>query len=125
MKKIKHFLNSKINIFLLTLFILELVLSIFITPNLYDDAWFIKQITNEMNDETGEIIEHTIPDFVQNRYYTWSSRVIIEFVFDKNNAYCESSAVSNNKIIYKTNFQNLEKFKNNVLGRIFYFKNLY
>lgn len=79
MKKLKQFLNGKINIFLLILFILELVLSIFITPNLYDDAWFIEQITNEMNEETGEIIEHTIPDFVQNRYYNWSSRVIIEF----------------------------------------------
>lgn len=79
MKKILNFLNKKINIFLLVLFMLELVLSIFITPNLYDDAWFIEQVTNELNEETGEVIEHTIPDFVVDRYYTWSSRVIIEF----------------------------------------------
>lgn len=65
---------------LILLFILEIVLTIVITPNLYDDAWFIKQITNELDLETNQVIEHTIIDFVTNRYSTWSSRVIIEFV---------------------------------------------
>lgn len=65
---------------LILLFILEIVLTIVITPNLYDDAWFIKQITNELDIETNQVIEHTIIDFVTNRYSTWSSRVIIEFV---------------------------------------------
>ncbi len=65
---------------LIFLFVLELFLTIFITPNTYDDEWFITQITDELNVETGEIIEHTIPEFIQNRYNNWSSRVIIEFV---------------------------------------------
>ena len=64
---------------LILLFVLELVLAFFITPNLYDDKWFMEQITNEVNPETNEVIEHTIPDFVKNRYENWSSRVIIEF----------------------------------------------
>lgn len=65
---------------LILLFALEIFLNIFITPNTYDDEWFITQITDELNEETGEIIEHTIPDFVKDRYSNWSSRVIIEFV---------------------------------------------
>ncbi len=65
---------------LILLFVLELFLNIFITPNTYDDEWFITQITDELNQETGEIIEHNIPDFVKDRYTSWSSRVIIEFV---------------------------------------------
>lgn len=65
---------------LILLFVLQLVLTIFITPNTYDDEWFINQITDELNVETNEIIEHTIPDFITERYQTWSSRVIIELV---------------------------------------------
>ena len=65
---------------LIIIFILELALTFFITPNRYDDKWFIEQITNEINPETGEVIEHTISDFVVGRYNTWSSRVLIEFV---------------------------------------------
>lgn len=65
---------------LVLLFVLELILTFFITPNTYDDEWFIKQITDELNVETNEIIEHTIPDFINERYHNWSSRVIIEFV---------------------------------------------
>lgn len=65
---------------LIILFVLEIVLSIFITPNLYDDEWFIEQITNELDPQTNEVIEHTIIDFVSGRYYNWSSRVIIEFI---------------------------------------------
>lgn len=65
---------------LILLFVLQLVLTIFITPNTYDDEWFIKQITDELNVETNEVIEHTIPDFIAERYQNWSSRVIIELV---------------------------------------------
>lgn len=65
---------------LILLFILEIILIMFVTPNLYDDEWFIKQVTNEINPETNEVIEHTITGFVQKRYFTWSSRVIIEFI---------------------------------------------
>lgn len=64
---------------LILLFVLEIILTMFITPNTYDDEWFMKQITNELNPETNEVIEHTVKDFVINRYHTWSSRVIIEF----------------------------------------------
>lgn len=65
---------------LILLFVLELFLTIFITPNTYDDEWFIKQITDELNVETNEVIEHSIPEFLENRYHNWSSRIIIEFV---------------------------------------------
>lgn len=65
---------------LILLFILEIILIMFVTPNLYDDEWFIKQVTNEINPETNEVIEHTITGFVQERYFSWSSRVIIEFI---------------------------------------------
>ena len=41
---------------LILLLVLELFLNIFITPNTYDDEWFITQITDELNTETGEII---------------------------------------------------------------------
>ncbi len=77
-EKIKKFFEN-CRAVLIILFILEIILSIVITPNLYDDAWFIKQVTNEMDLETNQIIEHTIIDFVKERYSTWSSRVIIEF----------------------------------------------
>ena len=56
-------------------------------------------------------------DYV-NRYLNLvyqESGVVLEFIFDKNNKYCTSNAISSNKLIYKTNFQNLEKFQNNVL----------
>lgn len=65
---------------LILLFILEIILIFFVTPNMYDDEWFIKQITNELDPETNQVIEHTIPDFVKGRYSNWSSRVIIEFI---------------------------------------------
>lgn len=65
---------------LFLLFVLEIILIMFVTPNLYDDAWFIEQVTNEINPETNEVIEHTITGFVQERYFNWSSRVIIEFI---------------------------------------------
>ena len=62
-------------------------------------------------------LETIYKDYV-NRYLNlvYKERgVILEFTFNKENTYCTSSALSNNKIIYKTNFQNIDKFKNNVL----------
>lgn len=65
---------------LILLFILEIILIMFVTPNLYDDEWFINKVTNEINPETNEVIEHNITGFVQERYFNWSSRVIIEYI---------------------------------------------
>lgn len=76
--KIKDFLKNGRSV-LVILFALEIILSIFITPNLYDDKWFIEQVTNELDPATNQVIEHTIMEFVTSRYYNWSSRVIIEF----------------------------------------------
>ena len=75
-EKIKKILENGTGALIL-LFILEIILIMFVTPNLYDDEWFIKQVTNEINPETNEVIEHTITGFVQERYFSWSSRVII------------------------------------------------
>lgn len=78
-EKIKKLFENGTGVLFL-LFVLEIILIMFVTPNLYDDAWFIKQVTNEINPETNEVIEHTITGFVQERYFNWSSRVIIEFI---------------------------------------------
>lgn len=51
------------------IFILELVLTFFVTPNKFDDEYFLEQITN-----------NSILSFVASRYSWWSSRVIIEFI---------------------------------------------
>ena len=71
-KERNSYMNEKIKkifengrVVLILLFVLEIVLSIFITPNLYDDAWFIEQVTNELDPETNQVIEHTIIDFVK------------------------------------------------------------
>ena len=67
-EKISNYLKENGRIAILVLFLLELIISIFITPNQYDDDFFIGKAT-------GSIIS-----FVQSRYYDWTSRVIIEFV---------------------------------------------
>lgn len=51
------------------LFVLEIIATMFITPNKFDDEFFISQIQNA-----------SILSFVTSRYTTWTSRVIIEFV---------------------------------------------
>lgn len=66
--KFDEFLKDGRSIILI-LFILQLVLNFFITPDRYDDSWFIDQLENT-----------SIIDFVKSRYYEWSSRVIIETV---------------------------------------------
>ena len=54
---------------LLALFILEFALTFFITPNKFDDQVFLESVTGT-----------SIWSYVGPRYYTWSSRLIIEFV---------------------------------------------
>lgn len=67
-EKIQKFLKSE-NIALLALFILEIGLMIFITPNRYDDQVFLESVTGK-----------SVWSYVGPRYYNWSSRLIIEFV---------------------------------------------
>lgn len=54
---------------ILAIFILELILTIFVTPNKFDDEYFLEQVTN-----------NSCLSFAVSRYSWWSSRVIIEFV---------------------------------------------
>ena len=54
---------------LLALFILEFALTFFITPNKFDDQVFLESVTGT-----------SVWSYVGPRYYTWSSRLIIEFV---------------------------------------------
>lgn len=54
---------------LLALFILELALTFFITPNKFDDQVFLENVTGT-----------SVWSYVGPRYNTWSSRLIIEFV---------------------------------------------
>lgn len=72
MEKIKE----KINKFLengrgtiLAIFVLELLLTFFVTPNKFDDEYFLEQVTN-----------NSCLSFAMSRYSWWSSRVIIEFI---------------------------------------------
>ncbi len=61
----KLFENGRGAIF--ALFVLQLFLTIFITPNRYDDAWFLEQVTGR-----------SIIDFALSRYSTWTSRLLLE-----------------------------------------------
>ena len=67
-EKIEKFLKDG-RAAILAIFILELLLMIFITPNKYDDASFLSSL------ETNSVIS-----LVKERYFIWTSRVIIEFV---------------------------------------------
>lgn len=67
-EKIKKFLKDGRGI-LLALFILEFILMFFITPNKHDDQVFLESVTGT-----------SVWSYVGPRYYTWSSRLIIEFV---------------------------------------------
>lgn len=67
-EKINKFLeNGRGAIF--AIFILELLLTFFVTPNKFDDEYFLEKVTN-----------NSCLDFAISRYSWWSSRVIIEFV---------------------------------------------
>lgn len=74
----KIFKNGRGIIF--AIFILEVILMFFVTPNKYDDEFFINQVTNQIDETTGQIIEKNIFDFVKDRYFSWTSRVMIEFM---------------------------------------------
>ncbi len=52
---------------IIIVFILELLLTIFITPNRHDDAWFLEQIS-----------ERSIFSFEAERYENWTSRLLLE-----------------------------------------------
>lgn len=52
---------------ILIIFLLELFLTFFITPNRYDDAWFLEQVTGK-----------SILSFEIERYSNWTSRFLIE-----------------------------------------------
>lgn len=67
MTKIKNFFKSNKRKCLLIFFVLEFLISIWITPNKYDSEFFIKQMQ-----------EMSVFDFVSMRYQTWTSRVLIE-----------------------------------------------
>lgn len=69
MTKIKEFLKCNIKLVTLILFVLEFFLSVWITPNKYDSAFFIEKMS-----------EMSIFDFISMRYQTWTSRVIIEIL---------------------------------------------
>ena len=67
-EKVKEFLKNG-RAALIAIFILQLILMFFITPNKYDDEVFLSWIA-----------ERSIPDIVTERYQTWTSRIIIETV---------------------------------------------
>ena len=67
-EKIKKFLSDGRGA-LFALFILELILTIFITPNKYDDETFLDSVTGT-----------TVFSYVGPRYFNWTSRFIIEYV---------------------------------------------
>ena len=66
-EKFKKFLENGRGA-LFTLFILELVLTMFITPNKYDDKTFLDSVTGT-----------TIISYVGPRYFNWTSRFLIEY----------------------------------------------
>ncbi len=53
---------------ILALFILELCLTFFITPNRYDDEWFLAQVASGTS----------ILSFAASRYTSWTSRLLLE-----------------------------------------------
>lgn len=67
-ERVKEFFSKDSRKILLLLFILQLVVCLIITPNRYDDEFYIRNISNR-----------SIVDFVGERYATWTSRVMIEF----------------------------------------------
>ncbi len=67
-EKIKNFLRDGRGA-IIAIFILQLILMVFITPNKYDDEVFLSWIA-----------ERNIPEIIAERYQNWTSRVIIETV---------------------------------------------
>lgn len=69
LEKMREFFKKDRRKAVFVLFILELLINIWITPNKYDSEFFIKQMA-----------EMSVFDFVSMRYQNWTSRVILEFV---------------------------------------------
>lgn len=67
-EKIVEFFKKNGRLAIFILFVLEIILTMFVTPNKFDDAYFIEKVTN-----------NSIISFVGDRYNWWSSRVLIEF----------------------------------------------
>lgn len=67
-EKVKEFFSKDIRKIVLMLFILQFILYVFITPNRYDDAFYIEKITGT-----------SIIEFITERYHNWTSRFMIEF----------------------------------------------
>lgn len=63
------FLKSNLRKAIFVLFLLEFLISIWIRPNQYDSEFFINQMQ-----------QMSVFDFLNMRYSTWTSRLIIEFV---------------------------------------------
>lgn len=80
-KIIKKIFNNNIKLAVLILFLLELLINIWITPNRYDSAFFIEQMQ-----------KMPLMDFISMRYQTWTSRIFIEIVV--------CTVLSHNKIIW-------------------------
>ncbi len=67
--KIKEFFKKNGRNALLILFLLEVLLVIFITPNRFDDEFFLEKAAD------GNTL-----GYLADRYNTWTSRIILEFV---------------------------------------------
>lgn len=65
-EKIKKILENG-RLAIIIVFLLELLLTIFITPNRHDDAWFLEQVSNR-----------SIFSFEMERYNNWTSRLLLE-----------------------------------------------
>ena len=68
-EKVKEFLKNDLVKIVFIIFVLQFILNIFITPNRYDDEFFIKRIT-----------EYSMGEFLDLRWNEWTSRMLIEFV---------------------------------------------
>lgn len=66
-ENIKKFVSNGRGV-ILAIFILELILVMFVTPNRYDDETFLKWIS-----------ERSIWDVLVDRYQNWTSRIFIDF----------------------------------------------
>ena len=65
-EKIKKILENGRSAIIIV-FLLELLLTIFITPNRHDDAWFLEQVSNR-----------SIFSFEMEKYNNWTSRLLLE-----------------------------------------------
>ncbi len=67
LEKVKNFFKENGRMVLLIIFILELILMVFITPNRYDDAYYIEKAK-----------DGNVSEYIRMRYTTWSSRLLSE-----------------------------------------------